>query len=189
MASNYDATATTGSEAIITTRILPRFQTVQERIFCGHKITHESHPPALLRTYYGDVTGQDQDEVHKAMIGNAMLNNLVGKDGTWNDKALYDFGDDWQRLLLRVPELCDVIKSVTPARGLPRERPRRKHRRPPSWRSRCIGAVAVVSQRRHSALCHRSRSHGKWQNQDFLPRYPRRCHMASQVQRRQSAGI
>ena len=107
MASNYDSTAITGSEAIITTRILPRFQTFQERNFCGRKITHESHPPALLRTYYGDVNGQDQDEAHKVMIGNAILNNLVDKDGTWNDKALYDFGDDWQRLLLRVPELCD----------------------------------------------------------------------------------
>jgi hypothetical protein len=113
MASNYDATGTTGSEATITTRILPRFQTVQERIFCGRKITHESHPPALLRTYYGDVNGQDQDEAHKVMIGNAILNNLVDKDGTWNDKALYDFGDDWQRLLLRVPELCDQERHST----------------------------------------------------------------------------
>ena len=113
MASNYDATGTTGSEATITTRILPRFQTVQERIFCGRKITHESHPPAWLRTYSGDVNGQDQDEAHKVMIGNAILNNLVDKDGTWDDKALYDFGDDWQRLLLRVPELCDQERHST----------------------------------------------------------------------------
>jgi hypothetical protein len=108
MINDYDATAATGSDAIIITRVLPRFQTVQERNFCGRKITHESHPPALLRTYYGDVNEQEQDEAHKVMVKNAILeNNLIDKDGVWNDKALYDFGGDWQRLLLRVPELCD----------------------------------------------------------------------------------
>ena len=125
---------------------LPRFQTVRGCIFCGHKITHESHPPALLRTYYGNVNGQDQDEVHKAMIGNAILNNLVDKDGTWNDKALYDLGDDWQRLLLRVPELCDQERHSS-EEGYRESDHEENIEAPPSWRSRGIGAVAVVSQR------------------------------------------
>ena len=113
MASNYDAAATTGSEAIIITRILPQFQTVQERNFCGLKITHESHPPALLRTYYGDDIGQDRIEAHKTIIGDALLDNIVDKEGTWDDKTVYDFGDDWQRILLRVPELCDYQRHTS----------------------------------------------------------------------------
>jgi hypothetical protein len=107
MRSNYDETAATGSDAIITARVLPRFQTVQERNFCSHKMTHGSQAPALLRTYYGDVNGQSHDEAHKVMVQNAILETCVDKNGAWNDKALYDFGDDWQRMLLRVPDMCD----------------------------------------------------------------------------------
>ncbi|KUJ14446.1 uncharacterized protein LY89DRAFT_686925 [Mollisia scopiformis] len=105
--NNHYSTAATGTEAIILTRILPRFQTIQERNFCALKYTNESHNPALLRTYYSDINGENKDEAHKIMVRDAILETCVHKDGNWNDKALYDFGDDWQRILLRMPELCD----------------------------------------------------------------------------------
>lgn len=41
------------------------------------------------------------------MAEDAMLQGLVDKYGAWNDKTLYDYGDDWQHVLLRVPGLCD----------------------------------------------------------------------------------
>jgi hypothetical protein len=65
----------------------------------------------LLRTYYGKINGQDHDEAFRTMTENAILEIILDKNGSWNDKALYDFGDDWQRVLLRVPELCDILDS------------------------------------------------------------------------------
>ena len=107
MTSEYNAKFVANSDAIIINRVLPHFQTVQERNFCCRGVTQESQDPALLRTYYSDVNGQEQDEAHKVMIRDAILEDLVDKDGSWNDAALYDFGNDWQRQLLRVPEICD----------------------------------------------------------------------------------
>jgi hypothetical protein len=65
----------------------------------------------LLRTYYGKVNGQDHDEAYKTVAENAILEIILDKNGSWNDKALYNFGDDWQRIMLRVPELCDQLES------------------------------------------------------------------------------
>jgi len=105
-ASKYSAKADT-PDAVITTRILPRFQTVQERNFCSHR----NQPPALLRTYYGEVNGQDHDEAYQTMASNAELEQIIDENGAWNDKNLYEFSDDWQHILLRVPELCDQLES------------------------------------------------------------------------------
>jgi hypothetical protein len=44
---------------------------------------------------------------HTTMAKNAVFNGLVDADGVWNDASLYDFEDEWNRVLLRVPELCD----------------------------------------------------------------------------------
>ncbi len=104
LAANSDA----ADGDIIMTRILPSFQTVQERNFCSLATAQTSHDPALVRTYYSsDIPRQEQDAAHENMIRSAVLEGLVEQDGVWNDETLYNYGDDWQRVLLRVPELCD----------------------------------------------------------------------------------
>ena len=91
---------------VIFTRVLPRFQTIQERNFCGRW----NHNPAMLKTYYGD--DEEQQEAHKLIIEDAILSSLIDDNGALNDRALYNFGDDWQRLLLRMPELCNQEREV-----------------------------------------------------------------------------
>jgi hypothetical protein len=83
--------------------VIPAFQTAKERKFCRLNMTQSQHEPALLRTFYS-TQGQ---ETYSTLARSAVLQNLVEEDGVWDDSTLYDFGSDWQRILLRVPELCD----------------------------------------------------------------------------------
>ncbi|KAI1090521.1 hypothetical protein F5B19DRAFT_494345 [Rostrohypoxylon terebratum] len=89
------------------TRVLPSMQSIQERNFCARRLTHTSNEPAIVRTYYGPVNGEDRDDAFKVLTQNSSLGWCIGKNGIWDDRTLYDVGDDWHRVVLRVPGLGD----------------------------------------------------------------------------------
>ncbi|KAI1440104.1 hypothetical protein F5Y02DRAFT_423314 [Annulohypoxylon stygium] len=105
------------SDDIVMARVLPSMQTIQERNFCARRLTHTYHEPALVRTYYGPVNGESRDEPFRAMARDFVLQGCVEKDGIWDDRTLYDVGDDWHRIVLRVPGLGDeeVRRDVPPS--------------------------------------------------------------------------
>ncbi|KAI1458539.1 hypothetical protein F4805DRAFT_423788 [Annulohypoxylon moriforme] len=110
--SNPSATLKAETEAaaaddIIITRILPSMQTIQERNFYARRLTQTSHEPALVRTYYGTIDGENRDEAYKAMAQNFLLEACVDENGVWDDRTLYDVGDNWQNVVLRMPGLGD----------------------------------------------------------------------------------
>ncbi|KAI0385400.1 hypothetical protein F5Y04DRAFT_245767 [Hypomontagnella monticulosa] len=92
---------------IVIARILPSFQSIQERNYCGRSTTHNSHDPVIVRTHYSDINDQTRNEAYTTMVQDAILQGLIDDNGYWNDKALYNYGADWQCVLLRAPELCD----------------------------------------------------------------------------------
>lgn len=66
-----------------------------------------------LRTYYAD----GSDAKHDALLENVELQNAIDdEDRLLNDPALYDFGDEWERILDYVPELVAEAESAARVR-------------------------------------------------------------------------
>ncbi|KAI2469160.1 hypothetical protein F4781DRAFT_442916 [Annulohypoxylon bovei var. microspora] len=108
MATDPGGAAAELAADVIVTRVLPAMQTVQERNFCSRKLTHQTNDTALVRTHYG----ARHDAAYAALARAAVGSTCVKESSVWDDQALYDVGDDWPRVLLRVPELGDELATL-----------------------------------------------------------------------------
>lgn len=71
--------------------------------------THTSHDPVWLRTNYDASLADKYAELAASVVG--VPERLIERRGAFDDAALYMCRDgDWPRVLLRMPELCDVAR-------------------------------------------------------------------------------
>lgn len=83
--------------------MLVPFQTVQER-----KIQPALEDPVWLRTCYNP----DLDQAYKELVDDAELSegySIADRTAVLDDSSLYNFGSDWDKILTRIPSLCDFV--------------------------------------------------------------------------------
>jgi hypothetical protein len=66
------------------------------------------HDPLWLRTCYSPELEAAYVSLAGPVVGAA--ERLVDRGGALNDVDLYGFDKDWSLVLLRIPELCDVVR-------------------------------------------------------------------------------
>lgn len=101
-------------------RVLAPHQTIQERNITG--FLSESggggayNPPVWLRTCYDP----DLEDRYQEMYSDA---EIIDIEAELVDEALYNFGDDWEKIFFRLPQLArtDLVRD-DPARESGRER-------------------------------------------------------------------
>ena len=88
-------------------RVLAPHQTVQERNISARRPGWP--PPVWMRTCYAP----ELDAAHSELISYVDIESdtEVDAQGVLDDANLYDFGPDWSRILVRIPELCDVLRG------------------------------------------------------------------------------
>ena len=84
--------------------ILKPWRTEEEREIADSFVSH-SDEMAWLRTCYDE----GSDEKHDTLIEGVQLDiALNSEDNLLDDADLYDFGDDWRRILDQIPEIIPI---------------------------------------------------------------------------------
>lgn len=97
------------AEPEVAARLFAPYQTPRERNMTARRANTTDPEPVCIRTCYD----ADLADAYKSLV-EAGLSVSAGlymeKDTPLDDAALYDCGDDWSRVMLRLPELCDVVR-------------------------------------------------------------------------------
>lgn len=94
-------------------RLFTPHQTPRERNLMARRAVVTSPDPVWLRTYYDTDSRPDLEETYAAMVGFVVGEGLVDQagGGVLDDAGLYRFCDgDWACVLVRLPELSDVVR-------------------------------------------------------------------------------